>query len=144
MLEIRPYIPSDYIDIKRRHFDALAALNFPKPWAMARNLATGRAFTMTYGEIVACGGILPLWKRVGEGWLVTSKLADQHKIALGKAAWRIIAQLFVEMDLERLQTMVDAEHSVSLYWLERMGFKPEGRMPKYMGGRDFIRLALVR
>jgi RimJ/RimL family protein N-acetyltransferase len=48
------------------------------------------------------------------------------------------------MDLDRIQTVVDAEHTVSHKWVERMGFKNEGLMRKYLGGRDFYRYALIR
>jgi len=48
------------------------------------------------------------------------------------------------MDLERVQTTIDAEHEVSKAWAERMGFVNEGLMRKYIAGRDFYRYALIR
>lgn len=144
MIEIRKYDPQDYITIQKRKFDALALLSFPDPIDMARSFLRGPAFTMVNGDIIACGGVLKLWKGVGEGWLLTSPLIELHRVAFGRAAVRTIERLMDDLQLERLQTMVDAEHWVSRGWLQWMGFEPEGVMKKYLGGRDFIRFAKVR
>jgi len=143
-LRIREYRPDDYMVINRRHFDSLTFLNFPKPYAIAVNLLKGKAYTITNGQPIACGGILPLWNRVGEGWVVTSHLVEQYPIIFAKTVWRATKRLIESMDLDRIQTVVDAEHTVSQKWVERMGFKNEGLMKKYLGGRDFYRYALVR
>jgi len=144
MIEIRPYKPEDYMIIQRRHFDSLTFMNFPDPSAVARNLASGRAYTIANGVPIACGGVLPLWKGVGEGWVVTSDLVEKYPLIFAKTVWRAMTELIVDMGLERIQTVVDSEHTVSQRWVERMGFKNEGLMKKYLGGRDFIRYAIVR
>ena len=144
MLEVRKYRPDDYMVIKRRHFDSLTFLNFPNPSAISVNLSKGPAYTITNGTPIACGGILPLWKGVGEGWVVTSDFVEKYPILFAKTVWRNMAALIESMDLERIQTVVDAEHDVSRKWVERMGFKSEGLMRKYIGGRDYIRYALIR
>jgi hypothetical protein len=144
MIELREYKPEDYMTIQRRHFDSLTFLNFPNPNAIALNLFRGPAFTLTNGQIIGCGGILPLWKGVGEGWVITSDLVEKYPILFAKTVWRKMKELMVRMGLERVQTLVDAEHTVSQKWVERMGFENEGLMHKYLGGRDFIRYAIVR
>jgi hypothetical protein len=144
MIELRQYRPEDYMTIQRRHFDSLTFLNFPDPNAIARNLSRGPAFTLTNGIPIACGGVLPLWKGVGEGWVVSSPLVEKHSFLFARTAWRKIMELVETMDLVRLQTLVDAEYRVSRRWVERMGFVNEGVMRKYLGGRDYIRYALIR
>jgi hypothetical protein len=143
-IKIREYRPDDYMVIHRRHFDSLTFLSFPNPDAIAKNLLKGPAYTITNGVPVACGGILPLWKGVGEGWVVTSALVEKYPIVFAKTVWRATVKLIKSMDLDRIQTVVDAEHTVSQIWVERMGFKNEGLMRKYLGGRDFYRYALIR
>jgi hypothetical protein len=143
-LIIREYVPDDFMIIHRRYYDSLTFLNFPNPSAIAKNLSTGPAYTLTNGIPIACGGILPLWKGVGEGWVVTSSLVEKYPITFAKTIWRETIRLIKSMDLERIQTVVDAEHTVSQRWVERMGFESEGLMKKYLGGRDFIRYALIR
>lgn len=144
MIEIREYRSEDYMTIQRRHFDSLTFLNFPNPNAIANSLLNGKAYTITNGKPIACGGIMSLWKGVGEGWVVTSPSVEKYPIVFAKTVWRGMIEAIKSMDLDRVQTVVDAEHTVSQRWAEWMGFHNEGLMRKYLGGRDFIRYALIR
>ena len=145
MIEIKQYSPEDYMKIKRRDFDMLTFLNFPNPRIAARNLLRGMAITgFRDGEIIACGGIMPLWKGVGEAWVVTSPLVRVCSFSFVKVVWRRLKVFAGILDLERVQTTVDAEHEVSIKWVERMGFMREGLMRRYIDGRDFYRYALIR
>jgi hypothetical protein len=145
MIEIRRYRPEDYMKINRRKFDLLTFLNFPDPEAISKNLGKGPAFTaIANGEIIACGGIVPFWKGVGEGWVVTSELLNLYRLTFAKTVWRLFYRLIKEMNLDRVQTTIDAENVISQAWVERMGFEYEGPMRKYIDGRTFYRYAWVR
>lgn len=144
MIELRPYKPSDYMSIQRRHFDSMTFLNFPNPQAIANQLAKAPAFTLSNGQPIACGGILILWQGVGEGWVVTSPAIEEHAVFFAKTTWRMMQEIIIKNQLVRVQTLVDAEHKVSQKWVERMGFRKEGLMEKYIGGRDYFRYALIR
>ena len=145
MIEVRQYVPDDYITVNRRYFDSLTIMHFPNPRSVANNLARGPAFTgLADGEIIACGGILPLWKGVGEAWVVSSELVSLYPITFAKVIWRKMKAIIEELELERVQTTVDAEHKVSQRWLERMNFKNEGVMRKFLGGRDYYRFAWIK
>lgn len=144
MIELKQYSPEDYMKIRRRDFDMLTFLNFPNPKTVARNLLKGMAVTgFNSGEIIACGGIVPLWKGVGEAWVVTSPLVKRYPFSFMKVVWKRLIIFMKIMELERVQTTVDAEHEVSLKWIERMGFVNEGLMKRYVNGRDFYRYALI-
>jgi hypothetical protein len=143
MLELRKFEIGDYFEIERRKFDMLTFLNFPDPREVAKRLATGPAYTLVNSKnIVAAGGVVPFWKGVGEGWVISSDLVPQHGIAFAKTVLRMLED--IEKNFERIQTTVDAEHKVSLKWVEWMGFKCEGLMRKFIGGRDYYRFARVR
>lgn len=143
MINVRTYIPNDYLLITRRRFDAITFLNFPNPRAMANTFARGEAYTMEVdGELVACGGVLPLWKGVGEVWLVASPLVERHKTAVGLAVVRKLKEM--KKKYERLQTVIDREFVLSREWAVWMGFRSEGVMKKYIDGRDYIRYAMVK
>jgi len=145
VIVIRPYIPEDYMKIQRRHFDSLTFMQFPNPKSIAENLARGPAFTGVAPEgIVASGGILPLWKGVGEAWVVSSELVNLYPLTFAKVIWRKLKELIETMDFERVQTTVDKDHLVSQKWVERMEFKKEGLMRKFLGGRDYYRYALIK
>lgn len=145
MIELRSYIPEDYIKIKRKQFDLLTLLKFPDPKVMAQVLTKGPAYTgIVDGEILACGGIMPFWKGVGEAWVISSEIVCKHPLFFAKTIWRKLNILIKEMELERIQTIVDAENKISMNWVERMGFKNEGLMRKYINGKDYYRYALIR
>jgi len=142
---LREFKVEDYLKIHRRRFDLLTFLNFPNPEIVAKNLAQGPAFTgLIDGEILACGGILPLWKGVGEAWVVTSLLVNQYPLSFAKTIWRKLKEIIIEHQFERVQTVIDADYVISQRWAERMGFEYEGLMRKYIGGRKFYRYAWVR
>lgn len=131
--------------IQRRHFDSLTFLNFPNPRLIASNLAKGPAFTGVAPEgIIACGGILPLWKGVGEAWVVTSELVNLYPLTFAKVIWRKLKELIESNSFERVQTTVDKDYTISQAWVDRMGFKNEGLMRKFLGGRDFYRYAFIK
>lgn len=144
MIEVREYRPEDYMIIKRRDFDSFTFMSFPDPKAIALKLTKGMSYTITNGDVVACGGVLPLWKGVGEGWAVTSPLVEKYPLFFAKSVWEKTTEIIEKLQLVRLQTLVDAEHTISQKWLERMGFTNEGLMRKYLGGRDFFRYAWIR
>jgi len=145
MIEIRQYVPEDYMKIQRRKFDMLTFLNFPNPKILARNLMRGPALTgFSDGEIIACGGIMPLWKGVGEAWVVTSPLVLKCSFSFVKVILRKLPIFSNILELERVQTTVDVEHTTSIKWVERMGFVREGLMHKYINGRDYYRYALIK
>jgi hypothetical protein len=143
MVELRRFRVEDYFEIERRKFDMLTFLNFPNPKEIASRLNTGPAYTIVNSKnIIASGGIMPLWKGTGEGWVVSSNLVPEHGMFFAKTVLRMMKEY--EPEFERIQTTVDAEHKVSLRWVEWMGFKNEGLMRKYIGGRDYYRFARVR
>lgn len=145
MIELRQYEPEDYMRIERRKFDAMTFLKFPDPMTIAKSLTKGPSLTASVnGDILFCGGIVPMWKGVGEAWVVTSPLVDQYPFSFAKTVWRKLLFFAKSLEFDRVQTTVDIEHSVSIEWVERMGFVREGLMRKYIIGRDFYRYALIR
>ena len=144
MLEFRKYIPEDYLRINRRYFDMLTFQNFPSPRATGEHLAKGPAYTgLADGEIVACGGILPLWKGVGEAWVISSELVPKYPLFFHRTISWMLDHLIEKMKLVRVQTTVHSKHERSIKWVERMGFVNEGLMRKYIAGEDYIRFARV-
>ena len=145
MINIRPYKEDDYLNIQRRHFDALTFMNFPEPELIAKKFAKGIAYTIEVPEgLVASGGVIPLWKGVGEAWVVTSELVETYPVLFAKTVWRKLHEIISSNGIERIQTTIHKNHIVSQRWVERMGFKNEGLMQKYLGGEDYYRYALVK
>jgi hypothetical protein len=119
--------------------------NYANPEQVGRNLLKGMAYTLTTnGEIIACGGVMPFWKGVGEAWVVTSPLVEKYRLAFAKVVHNKLSEIIRRNGYERVQTCVHADFMSSRRWVERMGFKPEGLMKKYIGGQDYVRYAWVR
>ena len=145
MIEIRAYKEDDYLNIQRRHFDALTFMNFPKPELIAKKFTKGIAYTIEAPEgLVASGGVIPLWKGVGEAWVVTSELVETYPVLFAKTVWRKLLEIISANGIERIQTTIHKDHIVSQRWVERMGFENEGLMKKYLGGEDYYRYALIK
>jgi hypothetical protein len=142
-IEIRRFQPGDYETIVRRDFDEITYAALRALTGTAQHLATsGPAFTIVAGdEIMACGGVVKFWEGVGEAWMMGSPLIERYKISFAKRAARLLNWVANDLHLVRLQTVVDAEHTVARTWVERMGFINEGTMKRYLAGRDFIRYA---
>ena len=145
MIKIRAYIKDDYMNIQRRHFDSLTFMNFPKPELIAKRFTQGTAYTIEAMEgLVASGGVISLWKGVGEAWVVTSSLVDVYPILFAKTVWRKLYEIVNNNGIERVQTTIHKDHIISQRWAERMGFENEGLMRKFLGGEDYYRYALVK
>lgn len=145
MIKVRAYREDDYLKIQRRHFDALTFMNFPKPEIVAKRFTTGIGYTIEAPEgLVASGGIIPLWKGVGEAWVVTSDLVAIYPVFFAKTTWRKLYEMINSNGIERVQTTIHKDHFVSQRWAERMGFQNEGLMRKYLGGEDYYRYALIK
>jgi len=133
------------LTIARRRFDNVTFLNLPDPRAIARTFTKGESYTaFDSTDIIVCAGILPLWRNVGEAWMATSPLIEKYKIFVAKNIRKIFKEIIFNLQLERVQTFVDSENMASINLVERLGFKKEGLMRKYIGGRDFIRYAWVK
>ena len=143
--ELRPYQPEDYLNVTRREFDQFTFGTRGNPEVIARQLSQGQAFTGVCEKgFIACAGVLPIWKGVAEGWCVGSPLIQLFRFSFPRVVHKKIQEVINLYKLDRLQTIVDAEFTVSVKWLERMGFRYEGEMEKYIAGRTYLRYAWVR
>jgi len=135
---IRKYVPDDYKKINRRNWDKISEARFPDKDVVAINLSRGYAYTMVCDEgIVACGGIIPLWKGVGEAWAITSELLNMYRLSFAKAARKLVDTAIKELELERIQAVVIEGHKDSIKWVEWIGFEEEGLMRRYIDGRNY-------
>jgi len=143
--ELRPYQPEDYLNVSRREFDLYTFGTRGNPEIIAKQLLDGKAFTGVCEKgLIACAGVLPLWRGVAEAWCVGSPLIEHFKFSFPKVVHRKITEMINYYGLDRLQTIVDREFITSIKWLERMGFQYEGEMPKYIAGRTYWRYAWIR
>tara|TARA_R100000808_G_scaffold12567_1_gene31270 strand:- start:1954 stop:2400 length:447 start_codon:yes stop_codon:yes gene_type:complete len=105
-----------------------------------------RAFTlMDNGHLIVSGGIHPIWKGMGEAWLIPSDEIKNHKIRMIKILRDHIDRITIEDDLRRLQATVRADYEPALRFIEFLGFKKEGLLKAYSpAGVDHYMYARVK
>jgi hypothetical protein len=87
----------------------------------------GSAVTAFDGDtILLCGGVIPQFKN-GICWALLSSDAAKHMSALHYATKRFLTI----QNWQRLEATVEEGFASGCRWVELLGFKFEGRMPKY-------------
>lgn len=107
----------------------------------ARTLAKFPASTArtSEGEIIACGGVVILWRGVGEAWGLTTKHVDRYRIFYYKNTKLLIESIAQSFNLHRVQATVPVGHEPAARFIMRMGFAREGLLRKFgPDGSDFI------
>ncbi len=91
------------------------------------------------GEIIACGGIVILWKGVGEAWGLTTKLVEDYRILYYKTTKTMIEGFAKALKLHRVQATVPVGHEPAARFIIKLGFAREGLLKKFgPDGSDFI------
>lgn len=96
------------------------------------------------GHVVAIGGVLPMWKGVGDVWMVGSDLLSLYPKAVYRLARCMLDEAVRSLELHRLQCSVDPRYQSHIDFIEHLGFTSEGLMRKFgQSGEDHIRYAKV-
>jgi len=104
----------------------------------------GPAYTMISDRgIVACGGIMKLWRGVGDAWVLATPLLRIYPKIVTKSVRFYLHEIINNMKFERVQAVVKADFEVGHRWIKRLGFHEEGMMEKYFAGIDFVRYAII-
>lgn len=92
------------------------------------------------GRVIACAGIVEQWEGRAIAWAFLSTHAKGHMHGIHKAVSR-----FLELcNCERIEAHADCEFKEAGRWLNMLGFKCEGKMPKFRFGRDYYLYGKVR
>ena len=94
---------------------------------------------------MACGGVVLLWRGVGEAWSLSAAGLSARALALHRIVAARLDRVQADHDLHRIQTSVHIDNGPGRRWVARLGFKEEGIMQGYGPlGDDFVRLARGR
>ena len=129
-----------------REFDKRVFLSVPNSTKeLIAYERSGYAWTGIVGtEIIAAGGICPIWEGVACAWLLSTPLVDKYKLFLHKTVKNAIIQTSKAKNLHRIETAILTDHVVSQKWAERLGFVNEGKMTAYDSRKnDYFRYALL-
>lgn len=90
------------------------------------------AFTgMINGKPIFAAGMKIIWDGVAEGWVLATKDALDHPIAVAKAIKKDFARIAKENNINRVQTAVRANYTTGLKFAKWLGLEEEGLMKKF-------------
>jgi hypothetical protein len=96
------------------------------------------------GKLVMVGGIVSPWPRSGEAWAILAPEASECVVSLNRSVRRVVHGFRRGMGLNRLQAHVEEGFHKGNRWATWMGFKEEGRMPKFgPEGETFVRYVIL-
>lgn len=89
------------------------------------------------GDILAIGGIVPMWPGVGEVWLMRSTLVDDNGLTVAREVKKALAEH--GKHFWRLQAACAANDDVCHRWLEWLGFEREAELKMFGPDKsDFV------
>jgi RimJ/RimL family protein N-acetyltransferase len=143
MVTSRPYIPADIAAIcgreYEREFDELARKSY------ADIFATGPAFTICDGERpVASGGVVPIWRHVGEAWLHLSPWFSAHPQTGCRMVRRLFRTILKQHEFHRIHAAIRAEMLPNRRLVEYLGFREEvGALKCWAADKDYVMYAMT-
>jgi hypothetical protein len=110
------------------------------------NCIKGLSFTALYkGKPIGCAGIRPLWKGVGEAWVMFGPDVRSHTLFLYRNTRSYMKKLVWKYGFHRIQAYCRCDFPQAFGFLEILGFKMEGKAYKYNPDRtDAYFMALTR
>jgi hypothetical protein len=143
-MRIVPFEPRHLARIAPGPFERLAVEGIEFDWPASGVAIPGPAFTLidSDGTPLGAGGLVPLWRGVVQGWVFASDQLRRRPLVLHRAVRRGLAMAETGLGLHRIQITVHEDFAASRRWVERLGFRFEGRMPGYGPNRDtYLRYA---
>ena len=108
------------------------------------SMVVGPAKTLIIDDkIIGCGGIEPVWRGVGDAWLLLSRYLFEYPIAVGKHCKKMLPEM--SRSFHRVQALVLADFVKGVQFVNALGFEYEGIMKSYGPNReDFLRYVILR
>ena len=91
---------------------------------------------MADGVIIACCGIVQLWKGVGEAWTFLTDAIRSRPALLHRRTKTGLLSIAKVLGLHRVQTTVNSDDPIAIRWVERLGFIREGVRVAYGADRS--------
>lgn len=126
MISVVPYFPEHAWALAREHcFPCIGN----DPLVYARELWTdGTAFSAMNErhEVVACGGVKPLWAGVGMAWSMLTPAVRAHPFFLHRETLKVLHKVVKTHSLHRVELIVLDEFAAGKKWAKALGFVSEG------------------
>lgn len=103
----------------------------------------GHSYSVVDGDLVlACAGVTEVWPGRAEAWALLDKNLKENFIKVHNQVKRFLENV----DIDRVEALVDAEFKEGLRWVKALGFIIEAPRMKKFGklGEDMVLLSRVR
>lgn len=103
----------------------------------------GHGFSLVKnGHLIASAGVYPVWKGLGEAWVIPSDLIKPHRRQLVTYVREYLDRLFEENDYRRVQATVREDFDAGHRFIKFFGFQREAVLRAYgPDGADHVQYA---
>jgi hypothetical protein len=147
MIEAVNFKPEHMVNIEKADIDADIVSFLGDVDSRAETYAQeGPAITLLDGDIVlAIGGVIQFWPRVGEAWMMVSPPGRIKKLFLYKHMDSFVQLCFDQYGFHRIQASVLYHHKEAHKCIMRLNFIPEGMMVHYgVNKENYVRYVRLR
>lgn len=126
-------------DVDRDAMDKLLSSFLKAPRAYSYTIAIN-------GEVIFIGGVIEVWKGVGEAWAIVSPKAAAHALTIHRLSLPMMKVWFSELGLHRLQATAQIKRNPNLRWEDSLGknvrwarslgFQEEAVLKRYGKGQE--------
>jgi hypothetical protein len=154
MREHKPSIDFKVISFEADHVADLVKRNSTPATAAMKDIVKeyiecmaqpGHGFTLIRnGHAIMSGGIYPVWKGLGEAWVIPSDLIRPYKKAVVHHVKKYMDEMIRDNDYRRIQSTVRADFTTGQRFIEFLGFRREAFLQSYgPDGADHISYSRV-
>ncbi len=103
----------------------------------------GHGFSLVNnGHLIFSAGVYPVWKGLGEAWVIPSDLIKPHRRQLVTYVREYLDRLVEENEYRRVQATVRADFDAGHRFIEFLGFQREAMLEAYgPDGADHVQYA---
>lgn len=83
------------------------------------------------GKVVCIFGFRPMWRAVGEVWLLPGNGIERHAISVLRGARKILDSVMDKFELRRLQIAVSCHNDTAYRFAKKLYFEEEALMKNY-------------
>ena len=127
-----PYKPEHLDQVRRHAYEKQVGTAEERQRASLAHAEGGPAYTAFQdGEPIACGGIMILWKHVGEAWFAMRYDKPDIVIPIFRTVKKYLGFLMELHNLKRVQVLVRADWPESIRFSQKLGFEAEALLRKF-------------
>lgn len=93
------------------------------------------------GDVVACGGLLPVWDNRAQAWMLVGENAGPHFTGIHRS----VRDFLVNAPYRRVEAHVDVGFSEGVRWMKMLGFELESYKRAFRpDGADMLEFVRIR